>query len=170
MAARWIAVGCWKFFCFKRENIISLRSNFGIELLPVLTKKNFLIALIGGRQRFFFWTMNAPKIVLLIGDDDAITGAMHFHAERCIVEVPTVKQIGAPREIVLCCDEKPVDGLDIDKRIVGLGAMRIDDGLGLASVEDAPVSTEPVPPNAGLREITTADDADGADGGIGKNI
>ena len=141
-----------------------------MQFFTVFTEENFLIALILGRERFFLGAMNAPKIVGLIGYDDAIAGAVHFHAERRIVEVPTVEEIGAPRQIILCGDKQPVNGLDVDESPVWLGAMGIDDGLRLASVKDAPVSTKPVPPDAGLGEIATADDADGADGGIGKNI
>ena len=48
--------------------------------------------------------------------------------------------------------------------------MRIDNRLGLASVQHSTVSSEPVPPNAGHWEIFAADNADGADGRIGKNI
>ena len=116
--------------------------------MPVLSKKNFLIALIGWRQRFFLGAMNAPEIVALIWDDDAIPCALHFHAEGSIIEMPTVEEIGAPRQIVLSGDEEPVDGLNIDDGSVGLGAMRIDDGLGFASVKHSTVSAESVPPDA----------------------
>ena len=84
--------------------------------------------------------------------------------------MPTVEEIGAPRDIVLGGDEKTVDGLNIDERVVGLGAMGIDDGLGFASVEHSTVSSEPVPPDAGLWQIAATNNADGADGWIVENL
>ena len=83
--------------------------------------------------------------------------------------MPTVEKVGAPRQIVLGGDEKPVDGLNIDDGAFGFGAMGIDDGFGFASVKNAPVSAESVPPDAGLWKIFATDDADGADSWIGKN-
>ena len=76
-----------------------------MELTPVLSKENFLVALIGGRQRFFFGAMDAPKIELLIGNDDAVPCALHLHAKRRIIEMPPVEEINAPRQVVLSGDE-----------------------------------------------------------------
>ena len=83
--------------------------------------------------------------------------------------MPPRKQILTPTDAVLRRKKKAIHRLHVDVRIVRLHAVRVHHALRLTVMQNTPIGTQTIPPDAGTRETATANHADKTDRRIFKD-